>query len=102
VASGDAVAPSFSSAFAHLWVDATGATVDVRFSEDIDYGFAATPGNWSTSGAATVTGAQVIGFDHVRLTLTEAMGATDTLSIGAGLVDWAGNAAGQLSIDPVD
>ena len=102
VASGDAVAPSFSSAFAHLWVDATGATVDVRFSEDIDYGFAATPGNWSTSGTATVTGAQVIGFDHVRLTLTEAMGATDTLSIGAGLVDWAGNAAGQLSIDPVD
>ena len=102
VPSGDITVPSIDVAVANLWADPTGRTVDVRFSEDIDYTFAATASRWSTSGAASVAGVQVIDFDHVRLALSEPLGAAETLSLEAGLADRAGNAAAQLTVDPVD
>ena len=102
VATGDAVAPTLDSGVVHRWWDATGRTVDVRFSEDIDYTFAQAPTNWSTSGVATVLSAVPISADHVRLTLSDALGANETVDLLAGLLDSAGNLAGPLSLDPSD
>jgi len=102
VANGDAVTPTINAGVSNLWWDAAGTTVDVEFSEGIDYAFAATPGNWSTSGSATVTAAEAIGVDHVRLTLSEALGAGETVILNAGLADPAGNTAGSLAIAPAN
>jgi hypothetical protein len=95
------VAPSISAGVVNLWWDAAGTTVDVEFTEGIDYAYAATVGNWTTSGTATVTAAEAIGVDHVRLTLSEPLGAGD-LTLDAGLTDPAGNAAGSLAIAPAN
>lgn len=102
VAAGDAVVPSISAGVTNLWWDAAGTTVDVEFTEGIDYAYAATVGNWTTSGTATVTAADAIGVDHVRLTLSEPLGPGDTVTLSAGLTDPAGNAAGSLVIAPAN
>lgn len=102
VAAGDAVIPAISSGVINLWWDAAGTTVDVEFSEGIDYAYASTAGNWSTSGTATVTAADAIGVDHVRLTLSEPLGAGETVILNAGLADPAGNTAGSLAIAPAN
>lgn len=102
VAGGDSVIPAISAGVNNLWWDAAGTTVDVEFTEGIDYAYAATVGNWTTSGTATVTAADAIGVDHVRLTLSEALGAGETVILNAGLTDPAGNAAGTLAIAPAN
>ena len=94
--------PAISAGVNNLWWDAAGTTVDVEFTEGIDYAYAATVGNWTTSGTATVTAADAIGMDHVRLTLSEALGAGETVILNAGLTDPAGNAAGTLAIAPAN
>ncbi|MGB0332706.1 MAG: hypothetical protein ACPGPE_12935, partial [Planctomycetota bacterium] len=53
-------------------------------------------------GRATVTAADAIGVDHVRLTLSEPLGPGDTVTLSAGLTDPAGNAAGSLVIAPAN
>ena len=86
----------------NFWWDAAGTTVDVRFSEDVDYSFAEVFANWSTSGTVTVTATEAIGIDHVRLTLSAPLGPGETVELQAGLSDAAGNVAGSLSIVPAD
>jgi hypothetical protein len=100
VAGGDVTVPALDGGVVNLWWDAAGTTVDVRFSEDIDYAFPEVLANWSTSGAATVTAAEAIGLDHVRLTLSAPLAVGETLDLQAGLADSAGNVAGSLSISP--
>ncbi len=102
VAGGDVTTPSISGGVVNFWWDAAGTTVDVRFSEDVDYSFGEVLANWSTSGIATVTAAEAIGIDHVRLTLSAPLGAGETVDLQAGLTDSAGNVAGSLSISPAD
>lgn len=100
VAGGDVTIPALGGGVINLWWDAAGTTVDVRFSEDIDYAFPEVLANWSTSGTATVTAAEAIGLDHVRLTLSAPLAVGETLDLQAGLADSAGNVAGSLSISP--
>ncbi|MEM7518299.1 MAG: Ig-like domain-containing protein, partial [Planctomycetota bacterium] len=102
--SGDMVPPSIENAFANLRFDATGRTVDVLFDEDIDETFVTTVLFWSTSGAANVTAVEALSSNRVRLTLDAALLGGDTISLGTGLEDAAGNAqtvANPLSIEPV-
>jgi hypothetical protein len=103
IVGGDAVAPTLSNAFVNAQVDATGRTVDVELSEAVAVAFAGQVFNWSTNGSALVTGVEMIGADHVRLTLDVALGATDEIVVAAGLIDLAGNAAPLAqSIDPTE
>lgn len=99
---GDNTPPAIAGAFTNLALDAAGLTVDVAFSEAVLEGVADEPTSWATSGSATVTAVEVIGPDHVRLTLSQALGATDELELDAGLTDRAGNAAGALTVDPAE
>jgi hypothetical protein len=102
VAGGDVTTPGISGGVINFWWDAAGTTVDVRFSEDVDYSFAEVFANWSTSGTVTVTATEAIGIDHVRLTLSAPLGPGETVELQAGLSDAAGNVAGSLSIVPAD
>ena len=102
VAGGDVTTPGISGGVINFWWDAAGTTVDVRFSEDVDYSFAEVFANWSTSGTVTVTATEAIGIDHVRLTLWAPLGPGETVELQAGLSDAAGNVAGSLSIVPAD
>jgi hypothetical protein len=103
IVGGDAVAPALSNAFVNAQIDATGRTVDVELSEAVAVAFAGQVFNWSTNGSALVTGVEMIGADHVRLTLDVALGATDEIVVAAGLIDLAGNAAPLAqSIDPTE
>lgn len=99
--SGDSTAPTLADAFVNWREDGTGQTVDVRFSEDVSTSFAGDFTNWTVSGGNTVTAATVLERDHVRLELGAPLGASQTIGI-TGIADVAKNAAGALSIDPVE
>lgn len=92
-AGGDNVAPTISGAFVNLWLDPTGRTVDVEFSEALLASFADQVGNWSTTGAASVTAVEVLATDHVRLSLNATLGVGDAVVLAAGVSDRAGNVA---------
>lgn len=98
---GDSTAPTLEGAFVNWREDSSGATVDVLFSEDVSTTFAGSFANWTVSGGNTVTAATVLERDHVRLVLSAPLGSSDTLGI-TGVPDVARNAAGALSIDPVE
>jgi hypothetical protein len=103
VVSGDIVAPALSSAYVNAMLDATGRIVDVELSEAVAVAFSGQVSNWSTTGSATVTAVEVVGADHVRLTLSAALGAAEEVVVAAGLTDLAGNAAPLAqSIDPTE
>ncbi len=99
---GDATAPSIVSAYVNLAADSGGLVVEVEFSEDVDTSFAAAIWNWSRSGSTTITGVEAIATDHVRLLLSASLGATETITLAAGLTDPASNTAVALIIDPID
>jgi hypothetical protein len=99
VVGGDALDPSFSSAFANYHVDATGTVVDVLFSEDVDATFAGDAANWTASGGQSVDTVEVMTSRWYRLTLSAALGSGDTLSV-SGLPDLAGNTSGPISVQP--
>ena len=103
VVGGDVVAPTLESAYVNAMLDATGRIVDVELSEAVTVAFSGQVSNWSTTGAATVTAVEVVSFDHVRLTLSAALGASEEVVVAAGLTDLAGNAAlAAQSIDPTE
>jgi hypothetical protein len=99
--SGDVTPPAALAAFVNWRLDASGTTVEVWFTEDVDATDAGNPAAWSATGGATVSAVELLERDHYRLTLSAALGLADTLSI-TGLADPAGNAAGVLSFDPLE
>lgn len=100
---GDSTPPSVAQAFVNYAEDGFGSVVDVRFDEDVDVAFAGNLGNWSATGASSVTGVEVIDGDHVRVTLDALLGPGDELVVASGLPDTAGNVTvADLHIDPVD
>jgi hypothetical protein len=99
--SGDSLDPAFDAAFVNIALDASGAVVDVLFSEDVDSAYAAAAGNWTTSGATTVNSVTTISARHARLTLSAALGASETLSLD-GITDLAQNSANPTAIDPIE
>ncbi|MEX1024641.1 MAG: hypothetical protein WD226_06140 [Planctomycetota bacterium] len=103
VVAGDNVEPDFAgadSAFVNYIADATGLTVDVMFSEDVDATFAGTLGNWSTSGATVLQSVEVLSPRLVRFTTDVQIGAAETIDV-TGLVDLAGNVNGAAAnVDP--
>jgi hypothetical protein len=98
---GDAQPPSFEAAGIDLRAGALGQVVLVRFDEAIDATALATPGTYSTSGGAIGAEVEVIDPRTVRVVLSNAPGADETLEV-TGLRDLAGNPSGTLAIDPVE
>jgi hypothetical protein len=99
--SGDTTPPSLKGAFVDWQQDPTGKTIDVLFSEDVNQTFAAVTTHWVCSGGQAVYGVTMMERNHFRLTLSAILAAAQTISI-TGLPDLANNAAGLISIDPVE
>jgi len=100
VTSGDTTAPAFEASFAHLALDASGATIDVLFSEHVTSSQVLVPASWSATGV-TVDEVFLLENDHVRVVLSAAMASNGTLGF-SGLTDLAGNAAGAITTNPVE
>ncbi|MFN0242775.1 MAG: hypothetical protein ACKVWV_07760 [Planctomycetota bacterium] len=98
---GDTTDPQFESAFVNYRASATGAIVDVLFSEDVDTTFAADAANWTASGGAVVTAVSMEERNHARVFLSAALGAADTLTM-TGVPDLARNTSGAIQIDPLE
>jgi len=99
---GDVSMPSIASSFVNWAVDATGATLDVGFSEDVVAAGAGALANWSTSGTASVSAVQYLNHNHYRVTLAAPLGASQLLLV-VGVSDPAGNAVGgTLSSNPLE
>jgi hypothetical protein len=101
VVSGDTAPPTFKNAFVNWVVDPSGRTIDVLFSEDVNQTYAAMTTHWTCSGNQGVVGVTLLERNHARLALTSILSAAQTVSI-TGLPDLAGNAAGLLTIDPLE
>lgn len=100
--SGDTTPPAIASSFVDWAVDASGATIDVGFSEDVLASGAAAIQNWGSSGATSVSTVLRLADNHYRVTFTAPLGAGELLTV-AGIADPAGNAAvGPLSSDPLE
>ncbi|MFK7928340.1 MAG: beta strand repeat-containing protein [Myxococcota bacterium] len=102
VASGDSVAPSIVSMVVNSGFDSGRTTVDVLFSEPVVSELPSATYNWSSSGIGTIQSVDVISGDYYRITLSNPVQPTDMLTLIAGLLDYAGNEAGELTFDPVD
>ena len=102
VVGGDAASPSVVVAYVNDSVGVSGTTVDVLFSEDVLPNFVTAGGNWSGSDGETVVFAEMLDGNAVRLTLSGPLDGDATLTIAAGLEDYAGNQEGSaIVIDPV-
>lgn len=102
VVGGDAASPSVVVAYVNDSVGVSGTTVDVLFSEDVLPNFVTAGGNWSGSDGETVVLAEMLDGNAVRLTLSGPLDGDATLTIAAGLEDYAGNQEGSaIVIDPV-
>jgi hypothetical protein len=99
--SGDTTPPFFANAFVNWQVDPTGKTIDVLFNEDVDQAFASTGANWICSGGQGVFGVTMLERGHARLDIGAPLAAAQTVSM-TGIDDLAHNAAGLISIDPVE
>ncbi len=100
--SGDSSVPTIASSFVDWAVDASGATVDVGFSEDVVAASASTLSNWSTNGSANVSAVLRLSDKHYRVSLSAPLGAGELVSVAA-IRDPAGNAAGgALSSNPLE
>ena len=76
---------------------------EIELSELVQTGFATDSSNWSTSGSALVTSVEAVAADHLRLQLSAALGAQETVQIGPGLTDLAGNSTlAAQAVDPVE
>jgi hypothetical protein len=82
-------------------VDLTGMTIDVRFTEDVDEGFAAASGNWFTDQFTNVIDADLIAPDIARIHTAGQVADDEQLEMD-GLRDLAGNTSGMISIDPAE
>ncbi len=99
---GDSSAPAIASSFVDWAVDASGATLDVGFSEDVVAAGAGSVLNWSTNGSASVSAVLRLSDNHYRVSLSAPLGAGELVSVAA-ISDPAGNAAGgALSSNPLE
>lgn len=99
---GDVTDPSVVVAYLNDYVGTAGTTVDVLFSEDVLPTFVMASGNWTCSDGETVTFAEMLEGNAVRLTLSGPLDAGATITLAAGLEDFAGNQeASAIVIDPV-
>jgi hypothetical protein len=101
---GDNVAPGFfgaSSAFVNWAVDASGQTVDVLFSEDVDATFVELPGNWTGSSATPISAVSLIAPNVARVTTVGQVVISETLQV-TGLPDLAGNTSGAIAVNPFE
>jgi len=101
-ATGDAVTPAISSAFVNVAEEATGARIDVLFSEPVDAASIGQISDWTTSDGTSVVEVEVITLDRVAIHLDGPLDPDATLTVGLGARDLAGNVAGDLSVDPVE
>lgn len=102
VITGDSTAPAIVTAFVNDAVGQAGQTVDVLFSEDVLSAFVLAGGNWTLSDGETVTFAEMMETNAVRLTLSGELDAGATLTLAAGLEDYAGNQeTNALVVTPV-
>lgn len=99
LASGDSTPPFMDSAYLNLYEDEVGATVDVHLNEDVRALVATVPGSWSSSDGRTVTGVTQIAGDTFQLTFDGPVTAGATLTLAAGVTDYARNEAGVLTVD---
>ncbi len=97
---GDSTPPAFVEAFANYRADAAGRTVDIRFSEDVDEGFATDPYMYTSLGGQSILGAVMIRPDTVRLTLASALSGGDLIEV-TGLPDMASNVSATIQIEPI-
>ena len=98
---GDTTAPALVDAFVNRRVDASGGTIDVAFSEDVQASSVATILGWSTSDGQSLISATRLGNRAVRLEFSSALGASTTLT-AVEVLDAAGNSLLGASIDPID
>ena len=70
--------------------------------EDVDESYSGNAGNWGTDGTSIVQSVEVMGPQHVRLTLDWPLQPGERIELDAGLEDLAGNAAGALDYEPID
>jgi hypothetical protein len=96
---GDTLAPSISSSFVNLREDPSGTVIDVRFDEDVDVAYASFAAHWTASGGQTVTSVTMPERDHARVTLSAALGASQTLAI-SNVPDLAKNVSSALTTNP--
>lgn len=101
-AAGDASVPAIDSAFVNLGEDATGARIDVLFSEPIDGASIEQTSDWATSDGTSVVGVEIIAPDRVAIRLDGPIGPGATLTVALGARDFAGNVAGDIAVDPVE
>lgn len=99
---GDDVAPSVASAVVNLGEDADGLVIDVLFSEGVANGFASDANRWSATGQSFVLAVDVLSPEFVRLHLSNSLAANGTLTLDAGLSDYAGNVVDALVINPTE
>jgi hypothetical protein len=98
---GDAAGPTVTSVTQNRTLDASGATLDVLLTEDVEETTAETTGNWILSGAQNLLSATLLGSgDTVRLVYDAAVIPGDYTLDVAAIDDIAGNAmpAGQSAL----
>lgn len=98
---GDSTAPTLFEGFVNFRESVTSTVVDVTFDEALDASANDTLA-WSASGGQTVTDVERLAPERVRLTLSAALGASETITL-TGATDLAGNAAaGPIAFDPAE
>ncbi|MBK7641511.1 MAG: hypothetical protein IPJ19_00435 [Planctomycetes bacterium] len=100
--SGDTTAPTIASAYVNWMADASGATLDIGFDEDVSTSGPGSILNWGASGSGSVSSVLRLSDKHYRVVFAAPLGTSEQVTL-AGVVDPAGNAVGgSLSVDPLE
>lgn len=101
VLGGDSTAPQIDNAFVNTRFNPFGLTIDVLFDEDVDQTLAADFSNWSIDSGFSVTAAEILAPNAVRVTIdgTYTAGAQLTLT---GFADLAGNTTASQTVTPTE
>lgn len=101
VLGGDSTAPQIDNAFVNTRFNPFGLTIDVLFDEDLDQTLATDLSNWAIDGGFTVTAAETLAPNAVRVTIdgTYTTGAQLTLT---GFADLAGNLTASQTVTPTE
>ena len=97
---GDGAAPSLQSAVVNWTADATGATVDLRYSEDVEAADAGDALSYTATGGNAASSASVVRTDVVRVVFAAALSPGDQVTATA-IDDLAGNTAASTQVEAV-